>query len=382
MTTNIINNGMISMANMACHVSASVNGVAALHTDLMKSGIFQEFNEMYPNKINNKTNGVTQRRWLMLANPKLARILDRVVGEDWVTELSETLMLNEYQDCPKLHKLWKAMKNTSKDRVRRLIKDRTGVEIDTNAMLDVQVKRIHEYKRQLLNVMHAIHLHNEGHKVNRVKVIGGKAAPGYHVAKRIISLINRTAHEVQDEVTLVFLPNYNVSAMEVLSAGADLSEQISTAGYEASGTGNMKFMANGALTMGTMDGANVEMYEELGHKDMFVFGMNAEEVDNVKSNGYNPHDYLTPELEAVINKMREWGYDDLVNIVMSPEDQYLTAADFTDYINKQEEAQNLYDNDKTEWTRQSIRQTANVGKFSTDRTMRDYNRDIWHLETI
>jgi len=392
----------VRMAYLAIVGSFSVNGVAALHTDLLEKGLFYNFYQLWPEKFNNKTNGVTPRRWLAACNPELRELITNTIGEQWITDLSELKKLAESLDNKEFRTQWKKIRKNNKTKLANLVKTNCQVDFSVSALFDVQVKRIHEYKRQLLNILHVIHLYNRIKAgdtkswANRCVLIGGKAAPGYAMAKLIIKLINNVAAvvnndpEVGQRLKVAYFPNYNVSAMEVICPGTDLSEQISTAGKEASGTGNMKFMMNGALTIGTLDGANIEIREELGNKNFFLFGLTADEVEKSHPQ-YNPIDIINhdPDLSRVLNiidsgyfNQFETGlFNPIVNSIKDPHDPWMTAADFHSYIKAQEEVAKVWKN-KERWTSMSIMNTLSSGKFSTDRTMQDYNQDIWQLDTI
>ncbi|HEY9051104.1 MAG TPA: glycogen/starch/alpha-glucan phosphorylase [Gammaproteobacteria bacterium] len=393
---------MVRMAHLAIVGSMSVNGVAELHSKLLIEGLFQDFYELWPHKFNNKTNGVTQRRWLAMCNTGMSRLITESIGDKWITDLSQLSKLAPLADDAKFRKKWHKEKMANKQSLADLVNAECGVRFDTEALFDIQVKRIHEYKRQLLNVLHVIHLYNRikrGDTANWTKrcvLIGGKAAPGYAIAKLIIKLVNNVASvinndpDVGDLLKLVFFPNYRVSAMEVICPGADLSEQISTAGKEASGTGNMKFMMNGAITIGTLDGANIEIREEVGDDNFFLFGLTAEDVAETRKN-YRPWDIVEadPDLKAVMQLLQsghfsqfESGlFDPIIWSINSASDPWLTAADFRSFIDAQERVAQAYQ-DKDRWLRMSILNTAHSGKFSTDRTMLQYNQDIWKLERI
>ena len=390
---------MAYLAVVACH---SVNGVAALHSELLQKHLFHDFFELWPEKFNNKTNGVTPRRWLASSNPLLSGLIDRSVGQAWRTDLSVLTALRAFADDGEFRAEWHRIKQANKQRLADKVARDCGVEFDPAAMFDVQVKRIHEYKRQLLNVLHVIHLYDRikhgdvADWTPRCVLIGGKAAPGYVMAKRIIRLITAVAEVVNhDPVTrgklrLAFLPDYCVSAMEVMCPAADLSEQISTAGKEASGTGNMKFMMNGAITIGTLDGANIEIREEVGEKSFFLFGLTAEEVEAVRGN-YDPASIVAADadlgrvmhlLESGHFNLFEPGvFDPIVQSILNPNDPWLTAADFRGFVDAQRKVAEAY-RDRERWTRMSILNSAASGKFSSDRTIRDYNRDIWHLSQV
>lgn len=392
----------VRMAHLAIVGSYSINGVAALHSDLLKKGLFQDFFELWPHKFNNKTNGVTQRRWMAWCNPALSELVTETIGDKWITQLSELKKLEPYAHDQTFQQKWHAAKLDNKKRLADLVKDSCGVIFDPEAMFDIQVKRIHEYKRQLLNVLHVIHLYDrikrgdtEG-MTPRCVLFGGKAAPGYVMAKQIVKLINNVAElinndpEIGNWLKVVFLPNYQVSAMEIICPAADLSEQISTAGKEASGTGNMKFMMNGAITIGTLDGANIEIREEAGEDNFFLFGLTEEEVDEAR-HGYNPSHIIEndKDLKRVVtlleaghfNQFEPGCFDDVIAAFTNPHDPWMTAADFRSYVDAQQRAAEAYQ-DKQRWTAMSIINSANSGKFSTDRTMEEYNNEIWKLEKI
>ncbi|MFI3181026.1 MAG: glycogen/starch/alpha-glucan phosphorylase [Methylococcales bacterium] len=392
----------VRMAYLAIVGSYSVNGVAELHSKLLQEGLFRDFYELTPAKFNNKTNGVTPRRWLAACNPDLAGLITETIGDGWITDLSQLKLLVPYADDVEFRTKWYALKQHAKQRLIDLKSQEHNVEFNVNAIFDVQVKRIHEYKRQLLNVLHVIHLYDKikrgdtGLWVDRCVLIGGKAAPGYYMAKRIIKLINNVGHvinndpDVGSKLKLVFLSNYRVSAMEKICPGADLSEQISTAGKEASGTGNMKLMMNGAITIGTLDGANIEIREEVGDDNFFLFGLTEVEVQALEGN-YNPQSYLDTDedLRRVMNLLEcghfnqfEPGiFDDVINSVKSGNDQWKTFADFRSFIDAQRQVEIAYQ-DQDRWTKMSILNCASSGKFSTDRTITDYNNDIWKLTPV
>ncbi|GAB6034536.1 glycogen/starch/alpha-glucan phosphorylase [Galenea microaerophila] len=392
----------VRMAYLAIVGSFSVNGVSALHSQLLKEDLFHDFYELWPERFNNKTNGVTQRRWLAGCNPGLRALLNEKIGEGWITDLAQLSKLEAYAEDPAFQQAWRAIKRENKERLAALVEKTTGVVFDVDSLFDVQVKRIHEYKRQLLNVLHVIRLYlkikkgETDHWTNRCVLIGGKAAPGYQMAKKIIKLINNVAdiinndHEVGDKLKLVFIPNYRVSVMEVICPGADLSEQISTAGKEASGTGNMKFMMNGAVTIGTLDGANIEILEAVGEENFFLFGLKKEEVEALRPQ-YQPQDYIDndEELKAVMallesghfNQFEPHIFDDVLHALKSPHDPWMVLADFRSYVDAQEKAALLYQ-DTDHWAKMSIINAARSGLFSTDRTISEYNQDIWQLTPV
>ena len=392
----------VRMAYLAIVGSYSVNGVAELHSKLLQQGLFRDFYELWPNKFNNKTNGVTPRRWLAACNPELAALITETIGEGWLTDLSQLTKLKPYAENSAFRKRWYAVQQNAKQRLIDFKKLELDVDLSVDALFDVQVKRVHEYKRQLLNVLHVIHLYDRikrGDTENWTKrcvLIGGKAAPGYFMAKRIIKLINNVASvinhdpDVGEKLKLIFLPNYRVSAMEKICPGADLSEQISTAGKEASGTGNMKFMMNGALTIGTLDGANIEIREEVGDENFFLFGLTEEEVEALNNN-YHPQSYIDhdEDLRRTLNLL-ECGhfnqfephiFDDIINSLKSSNDPWKTLADFRSFVDAQRRVDIAYQ-DKDRWTKMSILNCAASGKFSTDRTITEYNDEIWKLPAV
>jgi starch phosphorylase len=393
---------MIRMAYLAIVGSYSVNGVAELHSKLLVEGLFRDFAELWPGRFNNKTNGVTQRRWLAACNPELSALISEAIGDGWKTELTELEGIARFADDGEFQARWRDIKQANKARLAADLEKKTGLSVSTDMLFDVQVKRIHEYKRQLLNVLHAIHLYDrirrgDGDKLTpRLILIGGKAAPGYVMAKAIIKCINNVARVINADpamagrLQLIFYPDYNVSAMERICPAAELSEQISTAGKEASGTGNMKFMMNGAVTIGTLDGANVEIREAVGEDNFFLFGNTVEEIDALRGS-YNPQAIIDndPDFKRVMqllesghfNHFEPGIFDAIIQSIREPADLWMTAADFRSFIDAQAAAGALY-RDTAAWSRVSILNTAHSGRFSTDRTMRDYNEDIWRLEPI
>ncbi|QDV66994.1 Maltodextrin phosphorylase [Rosistilla carotiformis] len=395
-------NPHIRMAHLAIVGSFSVNGVAGLHTELLKSGLFQDFYELWPEKFNNKTNGVTQRRWLAHCNPGLRDLLNETIGDGWQTDLSQIEKLRPFAEDAAFRKRWAEVKLQNKRRLIDYVRQTTGIEFQEAALFDVQVKRIHEYKRQLLNLLHVLNLYDRIQRgdtagmVPRCVLIGGKAAPGYHVAKMIVNLINNVAsvinadEKANDLLKLVFLPNYRVSAMEVICPATELSEQISTAGKEASGTGNMKFMMNGALTIGTLDGANIEIREQAGDENFFLFGLDAAEVSETKK-AYDPNKIIAGDEEIQrIMAMIEGGRFDagcpgtfniLTAGLRNPYDPWLTIADLRDYIDTQRKVDAAY-KDQESWNRMSILNTANSGWFSSDRTIQQYADEIWQAKPL
>ena len=393
---------MIRMAYLAIVGSYSVNGVAELHSELLTQGLFRDFYELWPEKFNNKTNGVTQRRWLDACNKPLSDLITSKIGEDWITDLKQLEKLRPLADNKKFQQQWQESKLENKKRLASELQRVTGLEVPTDMLFDVQVKRIHEYKRQLLNVLHAIHMYdrirsgNDDDLVPRAIIIGGKAAPGYEMAKSIIKCINNVARTIntdpmmEDRLRLIFYPDYNVSAMELICPAADVSAQISTAGKEASGTGNMKFMMNGAITVGTLDGANVEIREAVGVDNFFLFGLTVEEITELRGH-YDPQAIISADedfsrvmqlLESKhFNRFEPGVMDPIVAAIREPADPWMTAADFRSFVAAQNQVNDLW-RDRKAWTRMSILNTAASGYFSTDRTISDYNDDIWRLDAI
>ncbi len=393
---------VIRMSYLAIVGSFSVNGVAALHSKLLTEGLFRDFAELWPHKFNNKTNGVTQRRWLAACNPKLSALITEKIGSAWITDLAQLRKLEEFADDEEFQKEWSSIKLANKLRLAKDIEKKTGLDIPTGMLFDVQVKRIHEYKRQLLNVLHGVHLYDRIQRgdgadmVPRAIIIGGKAAPGYVMAKNVIKFINNVARvinsdpEMRDKLRLIFYPDYNVSAMELICPAAELSEQISTAGKEASGTGNMKFMMNGAITIGTLDGANVEIRDAVGADNFLLFGLTVDEI-NEQRGQYDPQAIIEADEDFHrVMRLLESGhfnhfepgiFDPIIQSIREPSDPWMTAADFRSFVDAQNQAEDLY-RDRERWMRMSILNTARSGQFSTDRTMRDYNDDIWKLRPI
>ena len=390
----------VRMAYLAIVASFSINGVAALHTSLLKQGLFADFYEMWPDKFNNKTNGVTPRRWLAYCNPQLAALINKSIGERWVADFEEIKKLEAYATDESFQSNWQQCKLAGKQNLAQLVLKECAVEFDSNMLFDVQVKRIHEYKRQLLNILHVIHLYDRIVRNDledmqpRCVLIGGKAAPGYVMAKQIIKLINNVAKVINDDprakpwLRVAFLPNYRVSSMEVICAGTELSEQISTAGKEASGTGNMKFMMNGAITIGTYDGANIEILQAVGEENFFLFGLKADEVESLRAN-YDPLAIIADDenLFRVIELIKSGHFnlfetnlfDSILGALCHPGDPWMTVADFADFVRAQQRVALAY-NDSRDWTRMSILNTARSSHFSSDRTIRSYDCEIWRSE--
>lgn len=391
----------IRMAHLAIVGSFSVNGVAALHSEILKTDLFKDFYRMFPERFNNKTNGITQRRWLKMANPGLSGLITAAIGDGWVTDLDQLQQLRPLADEPQFREKWHQVKKSAKERLAAYILKHNQLQVNVDSIFDCQVKRIHEYKRQLLNVLHIIALYNrikQGTAADtppRTFIFSGKAAPSYAMAKLIIRLINGVADVVNNDadiagqIRVVFLANYSVSLAEMIFPAADLSEQISTAGTEASGTGNMKFTLNGALTIGTLDGANIEIMEEVGEENIFIFGMNAAEVARLRKN-YSPLDWYNgnTELKKVLDMVAAGAFSPaapdlfqpIIDSLLKGGDYYMLLADFADYLAEQDEVGRIY-LDRDEWLRRSVLNTAGVGKFSSDRTICEYARDIWGVKS-
>jgi starch phosphorylase len=392
----------VRMAHLACVGSHAINGVATLHSELLKKDVLKDFYEMWPQKFSNKTNGVTPRRWMVLSNPKLSQLITEHIGDGWIKDLSRLKALEPLADNPEFRFRWREIKHFNKQALAARALLRAGVTIDPYTMFDVLVKRIHEYKRQHLKVLHIVWLYH-GIKSNpslevqpRTFIFGGKAAPGYHLAKLMIKLITSVGDvinrdpDVRDRLKVVFLPNFNVKNGQRVYPAADLSEQISTAGKEASGTGNMKFSMNGALTIGTLDGANIEIRDEVGAENFFLFGLSAPEVYALKAQGYRAMDYYNANqgLKDVIDLIRSGffsrGDPELFRPLMDGllyQDPYLLLADFQSYLDCQNKVSEAY-RDTDRWTRMSILNTARSGKFSSDRTIREYCSDIWRVKSV
>ena len=401
----VVKDGLVHMANLAIAGSYSVNGVAALHTEILKNIEMKVFNDYYPGKFNNKTNGITHRRWCYHTNPELVSILDEYCGEDWVrnTDLLEELV--KYAEDEKVQAKFQAMKRARKEALAKRIYESQGIEINVDSIFDIQVKRLHEYKRQLLNALHIMYVYNELKTNPEFKknyhphtyIFGAKAAPSYYFAKKVIKLINTISDKVNNDpetnelLKVVFVINYNVTYAEVIMPAANISEQISTASKEASGTGNMKFMMNGAVTLGTLDGANVEIGELVGDDNIIIFGMNAKEVtDLYAAHNYNPMEHYVNDhrIRTVVDQLTNGFFNNVhpnefeeIRNNLLYKDPYLVLRDFASYVDAQAKANELYKNQKV-WTKMSIMNTAKSGFFTTDRTMREYNEDIWHLACL
>ena len=403
---SIIQGNMIHMAWLAIYGSHTINGVAALHTEILKNKELKDWYEIYPERFQNKTNGITQRRWLLKSNPQLAKLITELLGEEWITDLSQLKRLEEYINDEGILKRILEIKHEKKIELVNYLRETRGIEINPNSIFDMQIKRLHEYKRQLLNIFHVIGLYNKlklnpSMEFNPVTYIyGAKAAPGYLLAKGIIRLINEVAQvvnrdpDVNGKLKIVFVENYRVSVAEKLFPAADISEQISTAGKEASGTGNMKFMLNGALTIGTLDGANVEIVEEAGIENNYIFGLKVNEIEEMRTKGYDPHvPYNNVEgLKKIVDSLIDGTFNDLgtgiysnihrslmENAPWQQADQYFVLEDFEAYRKAQKTINKEY-RDRMGWAKKQLMNIANAGKFSSDRTIKEYADEIWHIE--
>jgi len=393
----------LRMAQLCIHGSHAVNGVAELHSRIIREDIFPDLNELYPAKFQNKTNGITPRLWLHTCNPLLSSLISEHIGESWIRNLEDIRGIETYVDDADFRADFFEIKDINKKTLSKFIYRETGIRVDHNSIFDVQIKRLHEYKRQLLNVLgtiaryYRIKDNPKGDFVPRTVIFAGKAAPGYFLAKKLIKLINNLGEvinkdpEIKDRLKVVFMPNYTVSLAEKIIPAADLSEQISTAGFEASGTGNMKFALNGALTLGTLDGANVEMAAEIGAENMFIFGLKADEVVELKNRGYNPVYYYErdPELKRVVDSLVNGSFENgqkdefrpIWKALLEEGDTYLHLADFRSFVDTSAQADELYQNREV-WVRKAILNIARMGKFSSDRAIKEYARDIWKIEPL
>ncbi|MGL5034841.1 MAG: glycogen/starch/alpha-glucan family phosphorylase, partial [Microcystaceae cyanobacterium] len=392
----------VRMAHLACVGSHAINGVAALHSELLKETILKDFYELWPEKFSNKTNGVTPRRWMVLSNPRLSQAISEKIGEDWIKDLYQLKKLEFFTDLDSFCQEWRQIKRAVKQDLADYILCKNDLVINPDSLFDVQVKRIHEYKRQHLNVLHIISLYlrlknNPNLEIPpRTFMFGGKAAPGYFMAKLIIKFINSVADVINrdtaigDRLKVVFLSDYNVKLGQRVYPGADLSEQISTAGKEASGTGNMKFSMNGALTIGTLDGANVEIREEVGAENFFLFGLTTPEVTSLQQTGYRPQDYYqqNEDLKAVIDLINSGFFSHGDTNLFRPltdnllyGDPYFLLADYASYIEAQNQVSEAY-KDQNKWAKMSILNVARMGKFSSDRAVREYCHEIWNVDSV
>ena len=399
-----IKDGMVYMANLACISSFSINGVAYLHTEILKKEVLKEFYELYPNKFNNKTNGVTHRRWLVYSNPELTNLINSKIGNDWIMAPEKMEELAKFVDDENLQNEFLNVKRQRKEIMAKYILEHNGVEVDPDSIFDIQVKRLHAYKRQMLNVLHIIYLYQRilndptFRPTPRTFIFGAKAAPSYYFAKKVIELICSLEKTINKDpvaskyIKVVFIENYDVSKAEIIMPSADVSEQISTAGKEASGTGNMKFMINGAITLGTLDGANVEISELVGNDNCVIFGLRETEITNLKTSGmYNPWNYYNADpriknaMESLINGTFVNGKGDtfrpIFDEIMFRNDEYFLLADFASYVEAHEKVNLLY-NDRNRWAKICLVNIAKAGFFSSDRTINQYCEDIWKLNKI
>lgn len=391
---------MANLCVLCCH---KVNGVAAIHSELLKTDLFKLFHEFFPNKIENKTNGVTPRRWIHCANPELSQLVTETLGEsEWISDLDRIQPLENYAEDKEFVKKWAAIKRQNKVKLAKKIRKLTGYDVPVDALYDVQVKRIHEYKRQLMNILYVIHRYltikdmtpeEREHVVKRVCIFGGKAAPGYHNAKAIIKLVNSVGEvvnkdpEIGDLLKVIYYPNYMVSAAEIIIPASELSQHISTAGMEASGTSNMKFVMNGCLIIGTMDGANVEIAEEIGEENMFIFGAKIDEIGDLRRRMFSGEKFVGRRLQKVFDAILGGVFGDVsiahsvINSLSEGNDYYLLTADFNSYVKAQNKVDETY-RDQNLWNKMSIIGVAKSSKFSSDRTITEYCESIWKAERV
>ena len=396
--TAIIYDDMIKMANLSIVGSHYVNGVSKLHSDILVRDTFKAFNDLYPGKFGNVTNGIAHRRWLGQANPELATYLENLIGDDFIKDLSGISKLNAYKDDEKVLKDLQAIKLTKKEQLATYIKETLAISVNPHSIFDVQVKRLHEYKRQLLNALHIVYLYHEI-KYNglrptpRTFIFAAKASSGYQMAKNIIKFIHSISQMIESDelvreyIKVVFIPDYKVTLAEIILPAADVSEQISQAGKEASGTGNMKLMLNGAVTLGTMDGANVEIYEAVGEDNIVIFGLETEEVEALYAKGYKPWEYYnnSPKIKTVLDFIRTMtvggmNFNFIVDYLLT-QDHYMCLADFDSYVEAQERIEKDF-NDSSKWMKMSLANIANAGIFSADRSVKEYAKDIWHIKPV
>jgi starch phosphorylase len=390
----------VRMGNLGVIGSHNVNGVSKMHSNLMKETIFRDFHQEFPEKFTNVTNGITPRRWLRQCNKPLADLISSKIGKDWIQDLDQLKRVGQFADDPDFQQQFGAIKRQKKRELAAYVEEEIQVEVDRDSIFDIQVKRMHEYKRQLLAVFHAITLYNKVKEnpdedfVPRTIMFAGKAAPGYTMAKLYIKLINALGKtinndpEVNNTLKCIFLPDYSVSLAEKMIPAANLSEQISTAGMEASGTGNMKFALNGALTIGTLDGANIEIRERVGDENIFIFGLTANEIEHKRAAGYNPHEYLDSNegLQKIIAQLSQGFFtpdepdifQPIINALLNQGDYYMVMADYQSYIDAQQQVEAIYQN-REEWNRRAIINIANMGHFSSDRAVRQYADKIWDM---
>lgn len=400
--TSIVKDGMVHMANLACATVFSINGVAHIHTEILKNDCFKDFYNLFPEKFNNKTNGITHRRWLVFSNPQLASLLKKTIGEEYIIHPEKLSDFNKFVDDENVQKEFIEVKKQRKEILAKFIEKETGIKVDTNSIFDTQAKRLHAYKRQMLNCMHIIYLYQRMKEDSsfriypRTFIFGAKAAPAYTFAKNVIELINCIAQVVNNDseinkyMKVVFIPNYRVSVAEILMNATDVSEQISTAGKEASGTGNMKFMMNGAITLGTLDGANVEILREVGHDNAVIFGNKVEDIERLRNSNYSAMAIYqsNPVIKKIMTSLIDGSWHEnkeefkcIYDELIFGNDNFFLFADFDEYVKAQERIEAMYKNQK-QWVRACLINIANSGFFSTDRTISEYNRDIWHLAKI
>jgi starch phosphorylase len=391
----------VRMANLACVGSHAINGVAQLHSELLKNTVLKDFYDLCPQKFSNKTNGVTPRRFMVLANPKLTELINSTIGDTWITNLDELKRLEPLAEDAGFRTRWDRVKYECKSLLAERIKLNTGIDVHPSSLFDIQTKRMHEYKRQLLNLLHVITLYNRikrGDKgvTPRTVIFGGKAAPGYFMAKLVIKLINSVVEKVNNDpaankiLKVVFFPDFNVKNAQMIYPAADLSEQISTAGYEASGTGNMKFSLNGALTIGTMDGANIEIRDAVGPENFFTFGLTVDEIAKIRRQGYKPREIYekNAELHEVINLIGSGAFSPdepqrflpIIDALLN-RDEFMVLADYAKYIDCQAKVEETW-KEQDKWQRLSILNVARMGKFSSDRSIREYCQEIWHVDPV